>query len=70
MTTEEQARLADEKALAALTPEQRERVRRSIDPQSWGTHCPICDTAIERREQIGTAVFVRPCGHRYNGRIA
>lgn len=61
--------LMDEIDLDGLTPEQAERVKRAIDPQSWSSHCPICDSAIEKREQIGTAVFARPCGHWYTGRI-
>lgn len=59
----------DEKELEGLTLEQVERVKRALDPQSWSTHCPLCDAAIEKREQIGIYVFVRPCGHRHTGRI-
>lgn len=60
----------DEKVLEGLTPEQVERIKRALDPQSWSTLCPVCDTAIEIREQIGIDVFARPCGHRYTGRMS
>lgn len=32
--------------------------------------CPHCQTAIERKKQVGPCVYASPCGHRlYQGRL-
>lgn len=33
--------------------------------------CPHCQTAIEKRQQVGRCVYAEPCGHRlYQGKVA
>lgn len=52
-----------------LPPEALEAARIALERLAGGKECPICGAAIEKREQIGRSVYLRPCGHRYTGRL-
>lgn len=52
-----------------LSPEVLEAARRALERLAEGKECPICGASIEKKEQIGRSIYLRPCGHRYQGQL-
>ena len=53
----------------AHTQEQARRMFDDFMRKLERNICPFCDRPIESREQVMTAVYADPCGHRlYHGK--